>query len=104
MSLIYYDKNNREVSSEEFSELFADIGYRRVNYTYIGRYLVSTAWVGLMGIATYAFETMVFDDEKGDFHELDCERYMNEQAAAKGHTCMVYRWAKKVSQEKRDAD
>lgn len=104
MSIVYYDKHNQEVSLEEYVKLFEDMDYRRIGYTHIGCYVVSTVWTGTLGISTYAFETMVFNNEKGDFLDIDCDQYLGEQDAAQGHTRMVYRWAKIASKEKSNED
>lgn len=60
---------------------------------------VSTVWLGLdhqFGEGKpLIFETMVFP-EKGNYSELDVDRYYTEEEALKGHKKMVKKWSKKV--------
>ena len=61
---------------------------------------VSTVWLGLdqrLGFEVESdkpiiFETMVFP-KKGDFSDLDCERYSTEEEAIAGHKEMVKKWS-----------
>lgn len=66
---------------------FAGFEYRRIKQEKIGRYLVSTVWIGLdHGIGSerpLIFETMVFEGEGNQ--ELACERYSTERDALEGH-------------------
>jgi len=58
---------------------------------------VSTVWVGidysLVGGEPLIFETMVFPN-KGDWLDLDMERYSTEKEALAGHREMVKKWSK----------
>lgn len=57
---------------------------------------ISTVWLGLdhnYGEGRpLIFETMVFK-KKGDWSELDMDRYSTEKEAIKGHERMVKKWA-----------
>ena len=57
---------------------------------------VSTVWLGLdhsFGEGPpLIFETMVFP-KKGDYGDLDMERYSTEEKSKIGHTKMVKKWS-----------
>lgn len=59
---------------------------------------VSTVWLGIDhafdGGKPLIFETMVFP-KKGNWGELDCDRYSTEAEALEGHKKMVEKWKNK---------
>jgi len=92
-----FDRDGKELDSNEYIALTMDPEYRVVKQDRVGECFVSTVWLGLNH--QYAplgqpiiFETMVFVDGRGD---LDCERYETEEQARQGHVKMIYRWAKR---------
>lgn len=66
---------------------------------------VSTVWLGLnhnYGVGSpLIFETMVFP-KKGEYHDLDCERYSTEEEAKASHHRMVEKWKGAKSCMKKD--
>jgi len=99
---MYYNRLGVPISLREWSTLMEDLDYRRIGLTTVGRFTVSTVWLGLdhslrsfttaFGRGDHVpliFETMVFDDSEGDDHDLEMERYATEAAARDGHARMV---------------
>jgi hypothetical protein len=82
---LYFDREGKEISLDEFANLSEDRSYKIVKQEQIGEYFVSTVWLGIdHGFAgcLKIFETMIFHDE------LDCdymERYATESEAFFGH-------------------
>jgi len=88
----YYDRNGRELSTEEWSRLFSDAQYRRVALDETPNGKVSTVWLGLDHAFSerampLIFETMVF----GGPLDGECERYAFEEDAVAGHAAMLAR-------------
>ncbi len=93
----YYDRQGNAMTMTEWAQSFetrsAD---KRVAETTLpnGRW-VSTVWLGLNHAfgsgAPLIFETMVFP-KRGDFGELDCDRYSTEAEALAGHEAMCAKW------------
>lgn len=86
---IYYDRQGNPISYEQWGELYADLGYKRIARREEGDILVSTVWLGMdhgFGVGNpLIFETMVF----GGDHDGDCERYTTEATALEGHARIV---------------
>lgn len=85
----------------EVNKLLGDIKYKRVVATNVGKYWISTVWLGTdmsfdlqPNHKPLIFETMVF--KKGDSAGLDMERYSTEKEALAGHKALVKKWKKKV--------
>jgi hypothetical protein len=91
--ILYYDMDGNPLSMEEWSAYYGH--NRHVGETYVRRrhktYYVSTVWLGLdhgWGDGPpVIFETMVF--ERGDFSDLDMDRYATKEQAKAGHRRMV---------------
>ena len=90
----YYDKKGELLGLKEWTRLFEDFGYRRINQ--YERYFisVSTIWLGLdhnfFDGKPLIFETMVWICGE----QVDEERYYTEEEAIQGHRKFVikYRW------------
>src|SRR5437868_3160304 len=82
---------------EAWARGFKDPDQRIIEQTELpdGR-LVSTVWLGLDhsfgGGPPMIFETMVFP-KRGDYSELDCERWATEEEARAGHRRLVEKWS-----------
>lgn len=92
MSLHHYDLFGQPISFERWCELFEDFDGRRVAYTELGGYRVSTVWLGLdhrfLGEGPpLIFETMVFGPDGAE--DLDCHRYATKEEAQAGHDELV---------------
>lgn len=92
----FYDRAAHPMTMQEWSEKLGDMAYRRVAETTLpnGKW-VSTIWLGLNhrfspGLPLI-FETMVFKS-KGEFGELDSDRYSFEEDALAGHQVMCEKW------------
>jgi hypothetical protein len=93
----YYDRNGKPMSLTEWAQAF-DAEDRHIGYTNVGKYEVSTVWLGLdhnwtEGGPPLIFETMVFNRRatKNRFSELYCARYRSEREAKAGHDLVVAR-------------
>lgn len=96
--MTYYDFNGVKITREEWGNLYVDIKKRTVDYTEVGRYRVSTVWLGLNhnyipGGKPLIFETMIFDRKDTDV-DVGCYRYSTKEEALWGHQLAV-RWAKR---------
>ncbi len=112
----YYDRSGNNISFRDWARLRAydekrDAGYVRVAEDTVGKYWISTVWIGMNHSFSAGppliFETMVFDksapkpkwpperDDDSDEYEitsstdLDMERYSTEKEAIEGHERMV---------------
>jgi hypothetical protein len=100
---MYFDRAGQPISTRRWSELrwqgvdadgkFGPGSYLRVAADEVGRYWVSTVWLGLdhgFGFgrgAPVIFETMIFVHDGGDDepYQNACERYCTEAEAVEGH-------------------
>ena len=93
---MYYDKQGKEITQEEWGRLLESPEYKIVNQDKLGGYIVSTVWLGLnhnfSGGDALIFETMVFDTAGND---LEMERYHTLEEAEKGHKEMINKFKKK---------
>ena len=90
--ILYYDRQGRPMSTEEWNRRFTDRDYQVVAQHWIRGWKVSTIWLGLDHNFTrngppVIFETMVFppgddDDVRGERY---MDRYSTEEAAHAGH-------------------
>ena len=96
MSIGYYDRDGRPLTSKEWGAMLERQDKRRVAETTLpdGKW-VSTVWLGLDhnfgGGPPLIFETKVFPSST-DFTDLDQERYATEAEAMAGHQVMVDKW------------
>lgn len=91
----YYDKNLKPLDTIfEWAKLFETPSYKIVKQEEVGKYKVSTVWLGLNhnfhGGEPLIFETMVFGDD-----EEDMERYSTEEEALAGHKRFVEKYSKR---------
>lgn len=91
----YYDREGRPLTRMEWASRVGDYDYKRVAWTDIGAYQVSTVWLGLNHNWSpdgppLIFETMVFG---GGNHDLDMDRYSTLAGALAGHEqmCLLVR-------------
>jgi hypothetical protein len=90
----YYDREGEQISMRTYFRLKIAGGqdYKRVASTTVGRYWISTVWLGYNHAfgdgPPIIFETMVFSNETG-WDDLDMERYYTEEEALAGHAAMV---------------
>jgi hypothetical protein len=96
----YTDKKKWVEETKLLEEKLCDMKYKIIKQTKLSnKKWVSTVWLGLdyshdnSGLPLI-FETMVFP-KKGDWSDLDCERYSTEEEAIKGHENMVKKWSTK---------
>lgn len=97
----YYDRTGAPISDMmAWAKKSEDPEYKRVAEDHVGRYWISTVWLGLdhqFGDGPpLIFETMVFEkDETGEvnFADLDSDRYSTEAEAVEGHRLMVEKWS-----------
>ncbi len=90
----YYDREGNPLELMEWAKLCDDDNYNIVKQELVGKYFVSTVWIGLnmcmfKGIKLI-FETMIFPQGKIDFAVEDPirdyqERYSTEEEALAGH-------------------
>lgn len=104
MTSDYYDRQGNPIPLMEWAKRFEGsiedrMAMRCVAETTLpnGRW-ISTVWLGLdhsFGSGPpLIFETMVFP-RRGDYSELDCDRYSTEAQALEGHTRMIAKWSDK---------
>jgi hypothetical protein len=104
----YKDKLGRIIESDELEVLLRNNEYRVVKQEMVGRYFVSTVWLGVpYGIPPRDyFETMVWkqrntkDDPRGRRNfgeEEECVRYETMNEAEVGHEEMVQEYKNKIA-------
>ena len=91
---LHYDRSGRPIGLATWARLMDDEGYRVVEQTHIGRFWISTVWLGTdhnFGLGPLAiFETMVFDrDSRQPFHGLESRRYSTIEEARAGHADFI---------------
>lgn len=88
------------------NDRLGDFGYQVLKQDVLpnGKW-VSTVWIGLdqsfsldESHTPIIFETMVFP-KKGEWGELDMDRYCTEKGALEGHARMVEKWSKTTDKE-----
>lgn len=92
---LFFDRKGNPLQLLEYARLFEDKDYKVVKQEYVGKYFVSTVWVGLnMAFrrtqGKLIFETMIFlkdeeDEESEDPLRDYQERYGTEEEALEGH-------------------
>lgn len=101
----FYDRQGRPIDLFTWGGLIEDRNYQRVAETTIGRYWISTVWLGLdhnfwhPGNPPLIFETMIFDEDRVivdmfgfAYHDVVDElttRYLTEADALLGHDRIV---------------
>ena len=107
MSDYYILTKNKEIKVVpllEWAEWIGKVGNKIVKQENVGKYWVSTVFLGLIGLnhnfsgigEPLLFETMVFPRKKGEerYRELDMDRYATWEDSKKGHKEMVKKWSK----------
>ena len=90
MSLFtYYDRKGNVIDRDRWTHLYADMEYRVVAKERVGKFFISTVWLGIdyqfgQGNPLF-FETMAFDEDRADWSDVYMNRYSNEVAALAGH-------------------
>ncbi len=92
---MYYDRQGKEMELMEWGRKCEDLDYKILKQESVGRWWISTVWVGLnMQMFRKApiqiFETMIFTEEKDKDLKEDPlafyqERYSTEAEAFEGH-------------------
>lgn len=87
----YRDRKGQEMTQNEWMEIQTiPDDYRRVARNQIGKYLISTVWLGIEDLNGSFFETMVFNHEGDDpWHYLYDHTYKTEEEAKIGHETIV---------------
>lgn len=89
---LYYDRQGKPMSREEFARRFDDMDYRSIGLDTVGPIQVSTVWLGIdhsFGRGRpLIFETMAFDEHGGEWLDLQ-ERYATEAEARAGHATVL---------------
>ena len=89
---MYYDRKGEEIDVMRFGNLCEDYQYRKVKEDIIGKYIVSTRWLGIDHSCSYLkksppviFESIIFcEDMKAPLYR-EMKRYATEQVALDGH-------------------
>ena len=93
----YYDQEGNPISGHEWAQMYGDISKRTIARINIGRFLISTVWLGLSyqyGDGLLFFETMIFDEDKNN-QDIGCQRYTTKEEAIAGHED-AKRWIQKT--------
>jgi hypothetical protein len=96
-----YNRDGHLITMAEWTMLKLNREYNKVAQEQVGKYLVSTVWLGLDHALSpndppAIFETMVFENGVDEFQDLFMQRYPNEVAALAGHDLAVA-WAREHS-------
>jgi len=93
---MHWDRLGVAISLGEWCELLeADDDYKRIASTHVGRWWISTVWLGIDGLVgllhhtPMIFETMVFDQDGAPGDDFEQRRYPTEASARQGHDEMV---------------
>jgi hypothetical protein len=94
----YYDFDGKPIDSDKWQELYYPIEQRQFGRNKIGKFRVSTVWLGLNynfnpNGKPLIFETMIFDESKNS-EDVGCLRYSTKEEALAGHQGAI-KWAKK---------
>ena len=94
----YFDREGNPMELLDWARLCEDYDYKIVKQEEVGKYFVSTVWVGLnmsfwREAAIKIFETMIFlrDDDEKSIDEIKGyqDRYSTEAEALEGHAKAV---------------
>lgn len=91
-TICYKDRQGNYISTEKWQELLADPSYRIVKQDTIGKYFISTIWLGhVCWPGNYYYESTVFLGEQiSDDYEI--QRYTSEDQALAGHEDILLRY------------
>jgi len=92
---MYYNKQGKQIELMEFAKLSQDRSYKNIKQTTLkdGKW-ISTVWLGInhsFDKNLLIFETMVFPN-KGNWGEIDMDRYPTLKEAKAGHEKMVKKY------------
>ena len=95
---MWYDKKGNQINYEQAEKFLTDPNYKFIKQEELsdGKW-ISTVWLGLdhnfyEKDSPLIFETMVFP-KKGDYQDLDCQRYSTEEEAISGHEKLVKKYS-----------
>lgn len=90
---MHFDRLGVAISLREWCALVEDpADYKRIDETFVGRWRISTIWLGINAIPwgpPQIFETMVFDADGAPGEDFEMRRYATEDQARQGHADMV---------------
>jgi hypothetical protein len=106
----YFDRQGKPIELMEWARLLDDHDYKIIKQETVGRYFISTVWLGLNhnwireGLPLI-FETMIFHENKESFSEEDpfgdyIERYYTEEEALSCHEALVNKIKQFLEEEK----
>ncbi len=100
---MFYDKNNKKITSKQWSILLEDDKYRTVKQESTEKYWISTVWLGLNHNFSFQknkrpiiFEIGVFKQYKnGKIKEgsVELRRYATLREARKGHRELIKKYS-----------
>ena len=93
----YYDKEGNPIDLMKWADLMQNEDYKIIKQEQVGKYFVSTIWLGLdhnlwSSGAPIIFETMIFNKSNKEVQDplhLNLARYSTIQEALEGHKEMV---------------
>lgn len=81
---MFYNKEGKEISVQEFTKLFEDKNYQVIKQDKLSNgYFISTVWLGINHSFVFSeklllFETMVFDSNKSSVEQRGHKRFIKE--------------------------
>ncbi len=95
----YYDKQGKPIDLLEWVKLFEDASYQVVKQTTIGKYLISSVWLGTTWLGVnqgkpQIFETMIFVRDSSETERKWV--FSTEQDILKHHDELVAEYTSKV--------
>jgi hypothetical protein len=97
----YFDQEGNPITHDQWLDIYAKIDERRLGKTQMGRFYISTVWLGLNYRYNpgppLIFETMIFDSEK-NHSDIGCQRYSTKLEALAGHIDAI-EWVQKTNGE-----
>ena len=98
----YYDRQGNPIGLMDWAMRYKAKDKRVAETTLPDGKWISTVWLGLDhsfgGGPPLIFETMVFP-KRGEWGELDSDRYSTEEQARAGHERMVAKWTAEAAPE-----
>ena len=97
---MFYNKEGKEISVQEFTKLFEDKNYQVIKQDKLSNgYFISTVWLGINHSFVFSeklllFETMVFDSNKSSVEQ---KRYSTEKQALRGHKRFIKEYKDKFT-------
>jgi|ERR1700679_500410 len=94
----YFNKKGEPISLIEFSILFENFQYKIIKQENVGKYFVSTVWLGIdmnyrKDGPPLIFETMIFMNDENDEDKGDpCEHFMEQKKKPALGTKRLLKW------------